>query len=176
MTSRTGSSAVATISLGAIIVSLAAWYSNAQAAGPDKASIERGRYIAKIAGCNDCHTPNYPMSGGTVPERDWLVGDHLGWKGAWGTTYPANLRLLLANMSENDWVKFAHTVQTRPPMPWFALRDMSEQDLRAFHRFVRSLGSAGEPAPAYVPPTQQPNGPVVTFPAPPAPPQKAAIR
>jgi hypothetical protein len=52
-------------------------------------------------------------------------------------------------------------------MPWFALRDMSEADLRAFHRFVRSLGPAGEPAPAYVPPGQAANGPVVTFPAPP---------
>lgn len=72
----------------------AAWLSSAEAArGLDKASIERGRYIAKVAGCNDCHTPNYAMSGGNVPEKDWLTGDHLGWKGPWGTTYPANLRI-----------------------------------------------------------------------------------
>ena len=30
-------------------------------------------------------------------------------------------------------------------MPWFALHDMHEQDLRAFYRFVRYLGPAGGP-------------------------------
>lgn len=147
---------------------------NAHAA--DDASVARGRYIAKIAGCNDCHTPNYAMSGGQVPEKDWLVGDHLGWKGAWGTTYPANLRLTLAKMSEDQWVKTAKSTPLRPPMPWFALRDMSETDLRSFYRFVRSLGEAGTPAPAYVPPNQAPQGPVVTFPEPPAPAAKSASR
>ena len=37
-------------------------------------------------------------------------------------------------------------------MPWFTLHDMTETDLRAFYRYVRSLGPAGNPAPAYVPP------------------------
>ena len=50
-------------------------------------------------------------------------------------------------------------------MPWFALHDMHEDDLRAFYRFVRSLGPAGVPAPAYVPPGETPNGPFVQFPA-----------
>ena len=102
--------------------------------------------------------------------------DRLGWRGPWGTTYPANLRITLSRMSEEDWVRLARKAQYRPPMPWFALRDMSEQDLRAFHRFVRSLGPAGEPAPAYVPPGQAVNGPVVSFPAPPAAPQKTAAQ
>ena len=89
-------------------VTAAVFMAPALAAGPaaDKASIERGRYLARTAGCNDCHTPNYPMSGGTVPEKDWLVGDDLGWKGGWGTTYPANLRILLGGMGEDEWVKF----------------------------------------------------------------------
>ena len=61
----------------------------ADAAKPaDGASIARGRYIAKISGCNDCHTAGYAMSGGKVPEKDWLMGDALGWRGDWGTTYP----------------------------------------------------------------------------------------
>lgn len=155
----------------------AAWLSSAEAAkGVDKASIERGRYIAKVAGCNDCRTPNYAMSGGQVPEKEWLTGDHLGWKGPWGTTYPANLRIALNRMTEDQWVKLAHGVQYRPPMPWFALRDMTEQDLRAFHRYVKSLGPAGAPAPAYVPPGQAPSGPVITFPEPPAPAPKSASR
>ena len=52
-------------------------------------------------------------------------------------------------------------------MPWFALRDMDEDDLRSLYRFVRELGPAGEPAPAYVPPGVTAPGPVVTFPGPP---------
>ncbi len=54
---------------------------------------ERGRYLVRIAGCNDCHTPGYAESGGLLPEARWLVGDKLGWHGPWGTTYPTNLRL-----------------------------------------------------------------------------------
>jgi len=44
--------------------------------------------------------------------------------------------------------------QYPPPMPWFALRDMAESDLRALHRYVRHLGPAGEAAPAFLPPGQ----------------------
>jgi len=43
----------------------------------------------------------------------------------------------------------------------------AERDLRAVYRYVRSLGPAGEAAPAYLPPGSDPLGPVVMFPAPP---------
>ena len=130
-------------------------------------TLARGKYIARIAGCNDCHTPGYAASGGKVPEAQWLVGDKVGWNGPWGTTYPSNLRLYMHSVSESQWVKIARSAQYRPPMPWFALRDMHTQDLRALYRFIKSLGPAGEAAPAYVPPGQDPKGPVITFPAPP---------
>lgn len=129
--------------------------------------IARGRYVVTIGGCNDCHTPGYAASDGKVDEKDWLVGDALGWRGPWGTTYAANLRTYMQSMSEADWVAKAKTLQTRPPMPAMNVRAMTTADLRAVHRFVRSLGPAGSPAPAYVPPNQEPKGPVVTFPAPP---------
>jgi hypothetical protein len=41
---------------------------------------------------------------------------------------------------------------------------MSEADLRALYRYVRSLGPAGKPAPAYLPPGAKPGGPVIAFP------------
>jgi len=78
-------------------------------------SIERGRYLARIAGCNDCHTPGYAQTGGKVGEKLWLTGDSLGWQGAWGTTYPSNLRLALAKMTEQEWVRVAKSAQYRPP-------------------------------------------------------------
>lgn len=139
----------------------------ASAHADDGALIERGRYIARIAGCNDCHTAGYAMSGGQVPEQDWLTGDAVGWRGPSGTTYPTNLRLSMAAMSEQQWLEAARTQTARPPMPWFALRDMAEDDLRALYRFVRSLGPAGQPAPAYLPPGQEPAGVAIIFPAPP---------
>ena len=130
----------------------------------DSKSLDRGRYLVKIAGCNDCHTPGYAETGGKVPENQWLTGDQLGWRGPWGTTYAANLRLYMRNLSEDQWVKIAKTTQSRPPMPWFALHAMTEQDLRAIYRLIRYLGSAGEPAPVFVPSGQEPKGPYVLFP------------
>lgn len=52
-------------------------------------------------------------------------------------------------------------------MPWFTLNEMEEDDLKALYHFVRYLGPAGEPAPAYVPPGQEPNPPYALFPSPP---------
>jgi mono/diheme cytochrome c family protein len=130
----------------------------------DLQPIQRGRYLVKIAGCNDCHTPGYAEAGGKVPESQWLIGDKLGWSGPWGTTYATNLRLYMQGFSEAEWVKTAKTMKTRPPMPWFVLRDMTEGDLRAIYRYVVSLGPAGEPAPAYLPPGKQPPQPYVQFP------------
>jgi mono/diheme cytochrome c family protein len=127
--------------------------------------LDRGRYLMKIAGCNDCHTAGYAQSAGQVPEAQWLTGDALGWSGAWGTTYPTNLRLVVAGMSEEEWVRRARSAQYRPPMPWFALRNMTDADLRASYRYIRSLGPAGNPAPAYVPPGGKVTGPVIVFPA-----------
>ena len=129
--------------------------------------LARGRYVVQIGGCNDCHTPGYAMSGGKVPEKDWLVGDQLGWRGAWGTTYPVNLRLYMQKLTEAQWVKTAKSIETRPPMPWFVLHAMTDADLRALYRFVRHLGPAGAEAPAYVPPDKEPKPPYVQFPGPP---------
>ena len=127
--------------------------------------IERGRYVAIMGGCNDCHTEGFGMRGGDVPEKDWLKGDGtVGWRGPWGTTYPTNLRLSLSKMSEAQWVHYAKHLKARPPMPWFNVHAMSSADLRAMYRYVRHLGPAGKPAPDYVPPDKTPSGPYVQFP------------
>jgi mono/diheme cytochrome c family protein len=136
----------------------------AQQADPQ---INRGRYLIKIGGCNDCHTPGYAPTGGKVPEARWLTGDILGFNGPWGTTYPTNLRLYFQDLTEEQWVKKAKALSTRPPMPWFNVQAMSAADLRAMYRYVRNLGPAGKPAPAHLPPGQTPPEPTVKFPAPP---------
>ena len=131
------------------------------------ASVERGRYLVSIAGCNDCHTAGYAENMGKVPESEWLKGDILGWRGPWGTTYAANLRISLSRMSEEQWLSFARNLQSRPPMPSYSLNHMTDEDLQSLYRFVRQLQPLGEPAPAYVPPEVAPNPPFVEFPAPP---------
>jgi mono/diheme cytochrome c family protein len=123
------------------------------------ADIERGRYLVKTSGCNDCHTPGYMPSAGKVDEKDWLTGDAMGWRGPWGTTYAANLRLYVQTLSENQWVERTRKGEARPPMPWFNLHAMTEDDLRAIYRYTKAMGPAGKPAPAYVPPGEEPQTP-----------------
>lgn len=151
----------------ALLAVLIAFPAAAQERKKADPQVQRGRYLVQIAGCNDCHTANYAPSGGTVPEKDWLTGDALGWRGPWGTTYPTNLRLYMQDLTEAEWVKKAKNLNARPPMPWFNVRDMTTSDLRAMYRYIRHLGPAGKPAPAFVPPDQVPSGPYVQFPAPP---------
>ncbi|HVF65731.1 MAG TPA: cytochrome c [Casimicrobiaceae bacterium] len=135
----------------------------AQSTKASAADIERGRYLVKIAGCNDCHTANYAETAGAVPEKDWLTGVPVGFRGPWGTTYATNLRLVVAGLSEQQWMQAARKAM-RPPMPWFVLRDMTDADVRAIYRYVRSLGPAGTAAPAYVPPAQKVTTPTIDWP------------
>jgi hypothetical protein len=129
--------------------------------------IVHGRYMSKIAGCNDCHTAGYLFTEGKVPEKLWLTGDKFGWRGPWGTTYATNLRLFLQTLTENQWIEFAKVFKANPPMPWFDVNIMDEHDLRALYDFIKYLGPGGEPAPAYLPTDKEPQTPYALFPSPP---------
>ncbi|MBX7138102.1 MAG: cytochrome C [Oligoflexia bacterium] len=129
----------------------------------EAALIQRGKYLTLIGGCNDCHTPGFPESGGSIPEDQWLTGVPLGWNGPWGTTYAVNLRLLLTSMTEERWLKFAHEIKARPPMPSWALNAMPEEDLRAIFKFVNKLGPGGSVMPPYTPPGDLPKTAYIEF-------------
>lgn len=135
-------------------LTLAAWLLASSAglavAGPAD-DIRHGRYLIQTTGCNDCHTPGYMQKDGQVPESEWLTGDAMGWQGPWGTTYPANLRLLAHSLTEAQWLARARQPM-RPPMPSPSLRAMTDADLKAIYRYVKSLPLKGPAAPAYVPP------------------------
>ncbi len=129
--------------------------------------VEEGKYLSKIAGCNDCHTPGYLLGEGKIPEKLWLTGDHFGWRGPWGTTYAVNLRIFLGAFTEDEWVSVAKKLKARPPMPWYSVNEIKDKALRALYQFIRSLGPGGGPAPAYVPPGKEPDTPYALFPSPP---------
>jgi mono/diheme cytochrome c family protein len=131
----------------------------------EAASVERGRYIVTIGGCNDCHTEGFIVRDGAILQTEWLKGNSLGFSGPWGTTYPPNLRIFMSALTEDQWVGYARAARARPPMPSYILREMDESDQRALYRFVRNLGDPGGPAPDFQPPGQIARGPVIQFPA-----------
>lgn len=146
----------------ALFTALAAVSAFSSAAEDIESAVARGQYLAKVAGCNDCHTRNYPETAGNVPLDQWLTGTDVGFQGPWGVSYPANLRLYFADLSEQQWLTRAR-MPMLPPMPWFALRDMSDEDLLAIYHFAQSLGPAGEPVPMAVAPHQPVATPYIEF-------------
>jgi mono/diheme cytochrome c family protein len=134
---------------------------NSKGLSPEQ--VDKGEYLVRITGCNDCHTPGYGESEGKLPMSAWLTGSPVGYKGGWGTSYPPNLRHLIATTSERDWVHKAKTLKTAPPMPWFNLNAMSESDLRAIYAFIKSLGDSSFDVPRDLPPGETPKGPYIDF-------------
>ena len=156
-------------------VLLAAYFTIAGVAGPawarkssDVADIARGRSLVLMGGCNDCHTPGFMDGGLKIAESEWLTGTTVGFKGAWGVSYASNLRLLLAGLSEPEWLLLARKTW-RPPMPSIALQSMTDADLGAVYRYIRHLGPAGQPAPAAVAPGAAITTPYIDFVPKPAP-------
>jgi hypothetical protein len=58
-------------------------------------------------------------------------------------------------------------LQTLPPMPWYNVRAMEENDLRSLYQYIKSLGEPGEAMPDTVPPDKEPTTPYIPI-APPA--------
>lgn len=104
---------------------------------------EYGRYLAyNVANCRGCHTNRGttgqfvgdPFAGGyrwdletaTSPLPTSTPHDTTGWIYAW---------------SEQDFINRFKRGKTFPdsPMPWEAYRGMSENDVKALYRFLRSL-------------------------------------
>ena len=129
--------------------------------------VQRGRYMVLTGHCNNCHTAGYAQREGNVPEKDWLMGSGAqGWRGPWGTTYASNLRINVHAMGEADWVAYMKNLKTRPPMPWWSIRETTEEDLRAMHSYIKQLGAAGAPAQSYLPPGEEPKPPYIQYPMP----------
>lgn len=133
------------------------------AQNPQAATIARGRYLVQFGACNDCHTPGWRESFGQVPVSKWMIGSNIGFRGPWGTVYPANVRQRFHEISEDQWLMMVRTRAGLPPMVWHDLRVLSLDDQRAIYRFVRSLGSAGAPSLPSLSPNIEPKTPYFTI-------------
>lgn len=99
------------VSLAVVLLVATAAIAMATRKATEKAEVERGRYLATVSGCNDCHSPKLPRSMQPDPAR-LLSGrpdstppptkpakmgeisasaDLTAWWGPWGVSYAANL-------------------------------------------------------------------------------------
>jgi mono/diheme cytochrome c family protein len=162
---------MATRMLASLALSVWLWagaVAYAQSADETAKAIERDRYMVVVGACNVCHTANYVEREGNVPEKDWLMGNPIGWRGPWGTTYAGNLRLAPDIFGESQYVSFIRARRTKPPHPWYDMNKWSDEDLKALYQFLKMLGSAGPPMRGSLPSFVEPKPPYYNLVLPPA--------
>jgi mono/diheme cytochrome c family protein len=128
------------------------------AASPRGATVENGRYLAHaVATCQSCHTTRDKATGkftnaefSGTNEFESLLGSDQTWA-------PPNLTPdpktgMSARMDEDAWVTRFRGGRILPgsPMPWPGYARMDEDDLRAIHKYLRTL-----------PPVEHDTGPAV---------------
>jgi hypothetical protein len=89
---------------------------------------------------------------------------NVGFRGPWGTSYGKNLRTIVQRQSEDRWVQTLKTSDGgdgKPPMPWWNTKLMSDRDLRAMYRYIKSLGPKANGVPRSLPPGREPTGPYI---------------
>jgi hypothetical protein len=90
-------------------------------------------------------------------------GDLTAWAGPWGVSFAANLtpdkRTGLGNWTAEQFIKTMRTGKhlgvgrpVLPPMPWFDLNALTDQDLRAVFAYLRSVKPIDNQVPAPIPP------------------------
>ncbi len=125
---------------------------------------QAGEYLTLVGSCNDCHTQGWVESKGKVAPADRFAGMNVGFRGAWGTSYGKNLRTIVQRQSEDHWVETLKTADGgdgKMPMPWWNTAMMSDRDLRAMYRYIKSLGPKPNGVPRGLPPGKEPTGPYI---------------
>lgn len=119
---------------------------------PDISTPEkRGKYLATIAGCADCHTPQ-GAHGQPLPAMDFAGGFIL--QGPWGRVASANITPDSSGISYYDQATFTQAMRTgfvgarklNQIMPWHVYRGMTDEDIAAIFAYIRTL----KPVPHHV--------------------------
>jgi mono/diheme cytochrome c family protein len=107
--------------------------------------VSRGKYLATIAGCGDCHTPS--VRGTPVEGEEWSGGTIINEHG-FGTVVSTNLTPDAEtglNMTEAQWLavfREGKTSDGRPlnaAMPWAFYKGMTDEDLSAIYAYLRTV-------------------------------------
>jgi mono/diheme cytochrome c family protein len=121
---------------------------------PDRAnSVAYGRYLTKISGCYECHTPHDDKN--QLVEASAFSG---GWEmvGPWGRNRTANLTphpsTFVGRASKAEWIgrfrAFASMNASNAPaaakgrntvMPWLAYSQMTDEDLGALYDYLKTV-------------------------------------
>jgi mono/diheme cytochrome c family protein len=111
---------------------------------PDVSTPEkRGKYLATIAACTDCHTPQergQPLAG-----MDFAGGFILD--GPWGRVASANITPDASGISYYDQAMFTAAIRTgfvgarriSQIMPWHTYRGMTDEDIVAIYAYLKTL-------------------------------------
>ncbi len=148
------------------------WNDCAAAQQPSAEQIARGKYLASIAGCNDCHTPGYFL--GKPDMSRHLGGSDVGFEvGNTGTFVGPNLtpdkETGLGDWSRGEIIAALRT-GVRPDgrllsriMPWPALAILTDADAGAIADYLRSLPPLHNPVPGPFGPKERPPLPVMAL-------------
>ena len=116
-------------------------------ASPRGATVENGRYLAEaVTHCWACHTQRSmatgaltgPRYGGATGVKEAFDPGHV-WAPPNITTDPETGRL--GKMTEDQFVARLRAGRLLPgsPMPWQGLQRMTEDDLRAMYRYLKTV-------------------------------------
>jgi cytochrome c553 len=136
-------------------------------AAPNKAQIERGRYLVGITGCHDCHSPKIEgmtpdlsrgLSGRPqttqlpTPAKDQIHAslDLTAWSGPWGQSVASNLTPDPATgigkrYNEASFIQAMRTgrkpsgAPIMPPMPSEVYQNMTDDDLKAIWAYLQTI-------------------------------------
>ena len=131
------------------------------------AAVERGRYLVRITGCHDCHSPKVQ---GMTPNLDLALSgrpsttqlptetktevhaspDLTAWTGPWGFSVASNLtpEPTTGIGTRYNEASFIATMRTgkkpngtpiMPPMPSDVYQNMTDDDLKAIFAYLRTV-------------------------------------
>ena len=137
--------------------------------------IERGKYLATVAGCNDCHTPGHLLGKPDMARR--LGGSDVGFEiPGMGVFHGPNLTpdkaTGLGNWTDAQIVTAIRTGKRpdgrvlAPVMPWMALAALTDADARAIAAYLKSLPPVANKVPGPFGPSDKATGLVMKVVAP----------
>jgi len=126
---------------------------------PEGPKEDQGRLLAGFP--EGTQLPPAPAgSGPWIASASW---DQTAWAGPWGVSYSSNLtpdrNTGLGIWTEDMFVKAMRTGRHMgvsrpilPPMPWTALKNMSDEDLKAIYAYLRTIPAVSNRVPEPLPP------------------------